>query len=202
MNVEIVPLTERHFAAVSAMHQAYLPTPLSGLTGRRLLSHYYAAVAEGRGACGYVAEERGRAVGYVCGVWDAAAVRRSLLRKHVLPLGWWAALHVLRQPHLLRGFITRTRGTGDSPSTTGGYELRPIIVLPEARGGEAARALVFRLAEDAAERGYREIHLFTEAGNVRARKFYAKAGFHQTETLLREGVNCIRYIFPVAGSAV
>ncbi len=200
MRVQVVSLAHRHLATVSAMHQAYLSTLFTGLTGRRLLAEYYGAVLDGRGACGFVAEEQGHAIGYVCGVWDSAALRRDMLRNHMLPLTGWGLLHILRRPHLLRSFLQRMCGKTDGPASAGSYELRPIVVIPEARGSEAARRLVERLAEHASAHGYREIHLFTEADNMRARKFYGKVGFHQADTLLRDDMSYICYVMPIPGS--
>jgi GNAT superfamily N-acetyltransferase len=198
--VRVIPLAHQHVAIVSAMHQTYLPTSLSGVTGRHLLCNYYEIVRQGQGACGFVAEDGSRPVGYVCGVWDSKALRRSLLQRRLLSLAWWGALHVIERPRLLQMFLMRTRGISDGPADTEGYELRPIVVLPEARGSCAAQALVNRLIEHARTIGVGDMHLYTEVDNLRARRFYTKMGFQQMGMHLQGTVNYIRYVLPISGS--
>lgn len=162
------------------LHMQYLPTPFRGAAGQRLLSAYYRAVAEARGAIGYVAEDRDRVLGYVCGVWEPDTLRTYLLKTQWPALALWGTASVLRQPRLMASFVQRFNQPAaqqvEMPPAPG-YELRPIVVDRAARGTGLAARLVERLMQDARSRGFAAMHLFVETDNQAARAFYHKMGF-------------------------
>jgi GNAT superfamily N-acetyltransferase len=177
---------------------AYLATPWRGATGCRLLATYYRAVAHGRGAAGYVACDGAQVLGFICGVWDAAGLRREWLQTQWPMLLLWAPLSILRSPRLLGDWRRRLKdGTNgaDSSSTTGsdGYELRPIVVDPTMRGTGTAARLVAHLEEDAQRRGFTTMHLYTEVENHAARTFYDKVGFVMENPVARGSVSYLRF---------
>lgn len=191
----IRPLAAGDCAAVAQLHMRCLPTSFRGTVGVRLLGCYYEAVAQGNGACGYVACPGDRLAGYVCGVWDAGAVHAVLLRRYGIKLAWWGMLHALAQPRTLpdlRQRIKRGR-TGDG-AWDFGYELRPIVVAPEYRGAGVANILVETLLADARRRGYADIHLLAYGSDGRALRFYHKAGFHEAAQCERQGTHYVRFV--------
>lgn len=180
---DIVPLTcitRRHSKAVAALHMQHLPTPFRGGPGRRLLSAYYRAVAGGRGAIGYIAEEQGHILGYVCGVWDPAALRAQMFKAEWPTLMLWGPVSVLFQPQLMASFaqrFTRPAEREVEPAPAAEYELRPIVLDPASRGTGLAVRMVERLMLDARDRGFTDMVLYVEAGNQAAQAFYRKMGF-------------------------
>lgn len=194
----IVPLAARHCHSLARLHLAHLSTEFKGEPGRRLLQAYYRAVAEGRGACGYVAEEDGRVMGYVCGVWDRSALRAVLLRQHRPELLAWGAAQVIIQPRLITSLTGRLRQPAhELELAEPGYELRPIVVAPAARGNGLAAELVRVLLADAARRGFQRMHLVTEVDNMAANALYRKMGFQPVGTLSRTGISYTRYEFSI-----
>lgn len=192
---EIVPLALEHSMALAALHMSHLATPFTGTPGRRLLSAYYRTVASGRGAVGYVAEDQNQVMGYVCGVWEPAKLRATLFKTQWSSLALWGLASALMQPQLVVSSVKRLgRSAEESTSvTTEGYELRPIVVDPRARGTGLAVHLVDQLMHDARSRGFNRMHLFTEIDNQRAQAFYEKMGFASTGLLQHDGGSVIRY---------
>lgn len=191
----IVPLKPHHSAAVAQLHLNYLRSPFAGRPGLRLLQANYQAIAAGTGACGFVAEaDNGQPVGYICGVWDWALVRKTLIRNYWLPLALWGALQIIYKPGLFISLLQRVgQPTGTNQPKLDGYELRPIVVAPAAQGTGVAAELVNTLLMDAGRRGFQSIYLFTEPDNAAANTFYQKTGFQMTGTIAREGIMYNRY---------
>ncbi len=177
---------------VARLHQQNLNTGFSGRAGFGLLEAYYRGLARSSGACGYVAKRDSLVIGFVCGVWDESATQRNMMRRE---WGWlllWGSVFALAYPSRL--FKRLTAPGGEPPTPEGrGYELRPIVVAPEARGSGSALALVRRLAEDARGRGFPRIHLYTELDNTRAQQFYLKAGFREVGREVVDGRPCARF---------
>lgn len=172
--------------AVATLHQHALRSRMTGSNGRRLLSVYYRALALGQGGCGYVAVgSKGETLGFVCGVWDPASLRRSLIRSHWGRLAVWGGLHALSRPAYLRDAYRRvssrsTQQVDSHPSAE--YELRPIAVTRDRLGSGIADQLMQRLLEDARIREFRSVTLKTESDNGRANAFYTRQGFTLEQT--------------------
>lgn len=190
----IVAMAVQHCAAVAALHLNYLNTGFAGKPGLQLLDLYYRAIVDGAGACGYVAEKDETVLGFICGVWDPAHLRGQLLRRHWPGLALWGLAQVAIQPTMVQALLGRRR---NPPSATRvedpGYELRPIVVDPAARGSGVARLLVRQLLEDAADRGFQTVHLYTESDNERAIAFYHKMGFRLVGSVRRPAGLQVRY---------
>jgi GNAT superfamily N-acetyltransferase len=102
-------------------------------------------------------------------------------------------LQGLVAPHLLLTEFGRLREFLSSVQAKCGYELRPIVVVPTARGTGLAGALLKALITDARTRGYSLIHLYAEQDNIEANTFYLKSGFIQTGLIERNRVPYWRY---------
>jgi ribosomal protein S18 acetylase RimI-like enzyme len=195
VSVVITPLASRHPSQVASLHLRHLPTGFQGLPGQRLLGAYYAAVTEGAGASGFVAEQEGRVVGYVCGVWSPSALLSTLLRRHWRTWMFWGVAHAALHPGFVPAVASRVRGASAGAEVPDGtYELRPIVVAQPARGTGVAADLVAALLADARRRGFHRMHLIAKADNAAAQAFYRKVGFHRVGSPLhRPGGAWARY---------
>lgn len=162
---------------VAQAHMRYLKSPLKSAGGYGMLVAQYEAIAAQHGAVGFVARVNGQFVGFVCGVWDASAQKKGLLSA-----GFGFLFSILRQfianPTYFVYLLTRRLFYFRQPEKVySGYELRPIVVLPEFRGQGIADRLVDCLIEDARQRAFTQIFLFTEHDNHGASRFYERYGF-------------------------
>lgn len=181
----IVPLALEHCAQAANLHLKHLSTGYRGRPGVRLLEAYYAALVQSDGGCGYVAEQMGPAgapngvvvVGYVCGVWEPAAVRSTLLGAQWPRLAFWTSAQVLIRPRLVVELVGRWRNAVRKPAARQAYELRPIVVDAAMRRRGIGAQLVDALLADASRRGFRQVHVFSEKDNVAANAFYRRIGF-------------------------
>lgn len=196
--IEICLLELKDCLAVAEAHMNNLRTPFRGNAGIQLLKMRYEVIASQKGGIGFIAREDGKFAGYVCGIWDRGAIRKSLLKR-------WTSLiingvkQVVESPKTIPGFLRRAT----NPRTIGivkidGYELRPLVVLPDYRGRRIADQLTQHVLNDAKQRGYREIFLVTEVDNFVAAKFYTKFGFKFEKVVKIEGApeKLFRYYFP------
>jgi ribosomal protein S18 acetylase RimI-like enzyme len=190
----IVPLLQEHCPTVARLHMDCLPTGFRGRPGLELLAAYYRAVVESKGGCGFVAGQAGRVVGYVCGVWEPAAVRVTLFRAQWPALVLWGCVQMLACPRLFSEMVGRLGNpAGGSEPAGQGYELRPIVVAPEARRSGIGVQLLERLLQDADQRGFDRVFLAVQADNAAADAFYQKAGFRLMGKESRSGEVYLRY---------
>lgn len=167
-----------HASHVAILHISYLQTRFCGWPGRELLKMYYASLSYKHGGCGFTALKNDRVLGYVCGIWDAVQVKRHFIRRFGLKAAAFIAVQLMMKPKTATGFVSRFKAGGISDvADESGYELRPIVVAPDARGTGIAALLVNELMADAARRGYSYIYLITEKDNHPANAFYRKHGF-------------------------
>lgn len=190
---EIVALLPVHGRGVARLHLEQLRTSFRGPTGSGLLEAYYSYLANCSGACGFVAQEQGRILGFACGIWDAQSVRRSMLRQWPRLL-FWATAQILAHPPVLAALLRRVaHPDGDRLSGERGYELRPIVVDSAARRRGIGAQLVRAVLQDAGERGYNTVYLHTEQDNSIARAFYAAMGFRPAHKHLSGTTQYLRY---------
>ena len=183
--MDIKPLTPEVCDRVAHLHMLYLPTPFSGRAGCELLTRYYLAICSHQGANGFVALEDGALAGFICGVWNASEVQSTLLRSYGVQMAWWSLCQLFAEPALIDEFISRFLTVQshapiiETHEESNQLELRPIVVIPEARGTGVAQQLISRLREDARELGFRTIYLYTEPFNFPAQRLYTKVGFQE-----------------------
>lgn len=98
-----------------------------------------------------------------------------------IPIGRWAAGRDWEGSLVLEegGRLIGTARTGPSrwPKYPDFGELVSLYLLPEFMGRGYGRALLAAAMEALAGQGYRDVLLWTLEGNLRARRFYEKAGF-------------------------
>lgn len=175
--LEILPMKEEDTPEAARAHINYLKSPLQSAGGYGMLVAQYQAIARQAGAVGFVARLDGRFAGFICGVWD-----RSALKKGLLAAGPALVLNTVRQflsnpTYFVYRLTRRLFYFKQAEKVYSGYELRPIVVLPEFRGHGIADRLVDRLIADARQRGFAQIFLFTEHDNEPASRFYSRYGF-------------------------
>lgn len=186
--LEILPLRKADAPEVARAHVDYLNSPLQSAGGYGMLVAQYEAIARQNGAVGFVARVDGQFAGFICGVWD-----RSALQKGLLAAGPILVINTIRQflsnPTYFAYRLTRRLFYfRQAEKVYSGYELRPIVVLPQFRGYGVADQLVDHLVEDARQRGFEQIFLFTEHDNHAAARFYNRYGFVlEDEVILHAG---------------
>lgn len=191
---EIVPFAEVNTKQVADLHLNNLGTNFSGQTGLTFLTAYYRALISSGGGCGFLALEQGKIIGFVCGVWAPRKINRELLSRFGVVLAVSALKMAFQSPweglRLIQRFL---HGAGGQKLPSNGYELRPIAVVKEARGTDAASLLLDALLMDAKNRKYDCVFLYTEIENVRAQKFYEKKHFVKVGTYPSNNIEYIRY---------
>lgn len=186
--VTIVPLQKEDCADAAQAHYDNFSSVSMHKPWADMLKVYYEVIASlPGGACGYVAREDGKFAGYVCGVWDGKTLRKALLKRW-FDLALAAIRYFLYEPKTIPSLLRRLTGNQHSkrPSVDG-YELRPIIVMQEFRGMGIADKLTERLLEDARQRRFGEVFLFTEFDNLPAIKFYTRMGFDLVGDVVIDG---------------
>jgi ribosomal protein S18 acetylase RimI-like enzyme len=190
----IVPLLPNRAHSVARLHLQFLPSDFGPWAGERLLTMYYAEVAAGAGASGYIAELDGEVVGYVCGVWQPRKLHRLLVKGHWPKLILWGAAQHIERPVVLAKNLRRIcavfRRSGPSDN---GYELRPIVVSSALHGSGISGRLVKALLADAAIRGFDRVHLYVDVNNYAAIRFYEKQNFQRAGLKDENGIGYIRY---------
>ncbi len=200
--IEIRPLQISDCPEVAIAHAAYLRSPFKTWGGIHLLQTHYEAMTCQEGGICFVALVNAKFAGFVCGIWNRQIIAK-INPGNPFRLAVYGLQHLLARPHLLRdhlhSFFLRYTDKITYPE---GYELRPIVVLPQFRGQGVADRLVERLIQDARERDYNQIFLFTEDDNAAAIRFYLRFGFVLSETpgqsgkLFRYSINPAKAIHP------
>jgi ribosomal protein S18 acetylase RimI-like enzyme len=145
-----------------------------------LMTRYYTDFApEGL----WVAERKGRVVGYLAGCFDEARLRRAMVRR-IVPRAVAAALArgLLLRPELwqllsaLPRFLAAERHAREADLS--GYPAHlHINLMPAARGRGLGERLMAQLCAEAARRGLPGVHATVLAENRPARRFFEQLGF-------------------------
>ena len=190
----IRPLQPEDCQFIASLHLQNLRTNFSGRPGLELLRLYYQSLVGAKGGCGFVAEQEGRILGYVCGIWDPVNIHSFFIRKYGVGAVIWGIDQIIVSPKILRSIKSRFLPMSNQAQDLKlDYELRPIVVSSEARGTGISVRLVEALVADATERGFLRIQLFTESDNIAAQKFYHKAGFCKVGTISRDGISYLQF---------
>lgn len=195
MKILINKLSLEYVSEVAYLHQRFLPTSFRGFPGQKMLELYYKNLGAGLGGQGYIALDEGKFAGYICGIWDSYILHKQLLKKQWTGLGFWGGLCLLTSPRLVTTLAKRLFLNQISEfNEFSGYELRPIVVAPEFRGGNIGLLLVDQLMMDAQSRGFNSIYLLAEENNKTAVRFYEKAGFNMQGSLIQSKKNYLIFI--------
>lgn len=199
MPSELIPLSDPHLAEVVSLHLGNLHTQFHGTSGEELLRLYYKSIIRGEGATGFVALDKNKVAGFICGVWDPALVRKNLIQAYWPKVIWLGMGQVVGSPKILRDLLRRLI-TPSSEQTIDGYELRPIIVSDEFRGTGIGTLLLSGLLQDAERRGFKTVHLYTEDDNDSAIRFYEKSGFTNRGLVRRSDKTLFCFYIDIPGT--
>ncbi len=190
----ILPLTPAYGQEVAKLHLAHLPTGFGGTPGLKLLQAYYVTLLQSGGGGGVVTKRGGQVLGFACAVWAPAAVRMYLVRSRWPTLISWGTVQALIRPWLVGEVVRRWWGTGRAGTTaSSGYEIRPVVVVPAARGRGIGAKLVNALLADAAGRGFDRVCVLAEEDDQGVNAFYRKLGFRAVGKVHRSGLVYLRY---------
>ncbi len=188
----ISELTPDACKRVAELHMKNVRTRYSGYAGSQMLRIYYANLMQGLGGKCFVAENDGSVDGFVCGIWDSKAISTSLRRHMWASLCFWGVMQFVVSPtSIIFNLRDLIRKESSLSQNRGGYEVRPIVVSPGARGSGVAGMLLNRLMDHAASIGYSKIFLYCETENPRAAAFYVKRGFREISRVARGGIDYI-----------
>jgi len=133
----------------------------------------------------WVAEQKGRIVGYLAGCFDEADLRRVMIRR-IIPA---AVAGALARGLLLRRALWRLAAplprflAAERPARNADLSAYPahlhINLTPEARGRALGDRLVAQLCAEAARRGLPGVHATVLAENRPARRFFERLGFRE-----------------------
>lgn len=149
-----------------------------------LMTRYFTDFASGSL---WVAEERGRIMGYLAGCLDERAFQQAQARR-VVPASVAAAL---KRGLLLRRQLWRLVASFPGFVAAGGLRASPhetrypghlhVNLLPEARDRSVGTALVERFLDEAAGRAVLGVRATVYDSNERARRFFERLGFRALE---------------------
>jgi ribosomal protein S18 acetylase RimI-like enzyme len=193
-------------AQLVTLHQRSFPGFLMTMLGGRFLRVYYEAALECTGTLALIAEEGGRAEGFVVG-YVAPQEFYALLRSRRLSLALAAVRGLLLAPGLLPrvlGNLRRLRRFADCSShAAGGAELASIGVLPAGSGRGLGKALVTEFIRCARTSAVEYVYLTTDAvDNDNVNGFYCGLGFVRSNTFLVPGGRLMNeYTLPLENRA-
>jgi ribosomal protein S18 acetylase RimI-like enzyme len=183
--------TTADLAQIVSLHQCSFPGFLMTMLGSGFLRVYYETALECPGTVALIAEERGRAVGFVVG-YVAPQEFYAFLGSRRLSLALAAARGLLLAPGLLPRILgnmrrlRRSAGCRARPEV--GAELASVGVLPTGSGRGLGRSLVTEFIRRIRTRAVKYVYLTTDAvDNDQVNAFYCGLGFTWSKTFLAPG---------------
>ena len=178
-------------AQIVSLHQSSFPGFLMTMLGSGFLRVYYETALECSGTVALIAEEGGRAVGFLVG-YVAPHKFYASLRSRRLGLVLAAARGMLLAPELLPqilGNMRRLSRSADcSARSAGGAELASIGILPTGCGRGFGKALVTEFIRRARASTVKYVYLTTDAvDNDKVNGFYGGLGFTRNNAFLAPG---------------
>lgn len=196
--VQLRPMTRADLAFVAEQHRVCFPTNVIGRLGGVALRAYYRTFIEAPFATAIVAEQGGRACGFLVGIFHTSRHRTWLRRHHVRSFAWAAVASFATNPALAARLVGRripnqlrrwsgagrggaapagTAGGTDAADRSGVAVLSHIATLATARRSGVGERLLQSFVEECRRRDCRKISLATLDGDAGAGAFYAKRGW-------------------------
>lgn len=172
----ILPLTAGHAAQLAALHQAGLRAGFLSSLGPRFLTQLYAAIPATTDGFGFVAEDKGRVVGFVTCADRLGAVYKQALKARGLRMAIALLPTVFRwgvARQIVETLLFPARIEDKFPPA----EILSIVVAPEARGSGVARDLMSQAFAEFRRRGIRQLKVQVWTENPAAKRYYEKCGF-------------------------
>lgn len=181
-------MTRQDVAGVVTAHLLAFPEGFFAKLGRPFLTRYYETFLDAPFAVALMAEDDGRAVGYLVGTVHPQEHRRSLLRDHGFGLAFHGTVGLLVRPALLLRFMaTRSKRylfalvrSAAPPATTAKTRsavLSHVVVVPQQRRTGTGRCLVNAFLDSAQRAGCTTACLVTLEGERGAADFYTAMGW-------------------------
>jgi len=178
-SVHIRSGTATDSGAVARLHAAQISQGFLSLLGPGFLARLYRRILHHPTSFLVVAEGPGRAVGFIAGSTDVAALYRSFLWRDGVMAGLGAARHLI--PRWRRVAETLRHGTSGGVGRGRGAELLAVAVDGPWAGRGIGGDLVAAFLEEATARGATAAHVVVAADNGGAVSLYRRAGFVITD---------------------
>lgn len=165
--------------------------------GKGFLRQLYKGFVEHENSGLLVAVGDDNIVGFLAYSGDLSGFYKYLLKRHFLPLAWYAGIAFIRKPKIFLRLIRAFGYSEDAKRDEKYVELSSIGVCPEMEGKGIGSQLIKGLKRKADGGKYQYIKLETDAeNNVAANHFYQKNGFVLNhEYVTREGRKMNEYRF-------
>jgi len=171
MNVRVG--TEADADIVAALHASEISEGFLPSLGRTFLARLYRRIVRSPRSFLLVADDDGRAVGFVAGSEDVGALYRSFLLHDGVAAGLRALPRIVRSAPRVIETLRYPAGDNDLPAA----ELLAIAVAPDARSRGIGRALVDAFTAELRRRDVGGARVVVAAGNARAVHVYEACGF-------------------------
>ncbi len=171
------PIAYENTREIAAIHISGIRTGFISSLGIGFVTALYQAITESKSSFGFVAEEKGKVLGFV-----TYSTNLGGLYRYVILNNGWRFVRLL----CVRGFSFRTIKmifeTLFYPGRTKrmrlpSAELLSIAVAEEAQGKGVATTLVQKGFAECARRGIEKVKVLVGVDNKPANKFYLKCGF-------------------------
>lgn len=189
--------------SVVQVHLESFPGFFLTFLGPAFLRELYAATLAEPSGIGLVAENERGICGFVTGTAQPAGFYRRLLRRR-----WWrfalaSAIPIIKRPsivpRLLRAFSMPERATQQEGRGT----LMSIAVLPDTKGKDIGKALIYSFLKEADKRDLQQVDLLSDRyHNDDVNAFYHGLGFRcERQFTTPEGRTMNEYIIDVMHKA-
>lgn len=186
--VRLRPARAADADAMARLHRESMPTAFLPTLGQGFLRRLYRSLSADADAFVFVAERRGRVVGFASAVMSVNAFYRRFIRKDGLAAGF-AAVPRLVRPSVARRVVETAR----YPSMANGLpdaELLSIAVDASSRERGVGSDLVGALVTALERRGVGEFKVIVGTDNERANRFYERLSFRPAgSTAVHRGVS-------------
>ncbi len=181
-------------ATVARHHREGIPTAFLSRLGAGFLSQLYTAIARCPHGFVFVAvDSEDRVVGFISGTTSVTSLYRWVISRRGWLLAALALPCALRWSTVRRVFESLRYPSQIDPQYPQA-ELLSVVVAPQARGTEAAAALLRALLDELYQRGCSTVKVIVGAELARANAYYRKHGFRLAGTISSHGLPSNVYV--------
>lgn len=190
-------------SSVAKMHREYLDKSFLGTLGEHFLTILYKSLVEWNNGILIIAENGGRAIGFVAGVANTSKFYRYFLKNYCIKAGF-ILLSKVFNPDTRRKIIETLRySKRDEDILLPKAELLSIAVSENYQGKGAGKRLFNELAKEFHSRGVNKFKITVGSELLKARSFYKKIGCRKMgEIEVHKGYKSENYVFEEGGRSV